>query len=231
MLQRGRTSHVSDGVRIGGRTYHARSVLGLGGNAHFYGLWRGCCAICGTTLSTTPHGQSCCEWRIRGCSWRLNRTTAAPAALETQQLHHKPDGSGEERRPGTPTRCRAATWFATPKGRRSRSSTRATTPTKRCRRRYSLWTRRGGSPSTSRSCRSCLGRTSANEQEAPCNGGADRRAAAHATSARAAPKRGPAAGSPPDRGKRGAMRREPLTGNRGENFESHKPVHETTTGS
>src|SRR6516225_6997533 len=35
----------------------------------------------------------------------------------------------------------------------------------------------------------------------------------------------------PDRGKRGAVRREPLTGNTGENFESHKPVHETTTGS
>ena len=27
------------------------------------------------------------------------------------------------------------------------------------------------------------------------------------------------------------MRREPLTGNTGENFESHKPVHETTTDS
>jgi hypothetical protein len=27
------------------------------------------------------------------------------------------------------------------------------------------------------------------------------------------------------------MWREPLTGNMGENFESHKPVHETTTGS
>src|SRR5262249_61910279 len=35
----------------------------------------------------------------------------------------------------------------------------------------------------------------------------------------------------PDRGKRGAMWREPLTGNMGENFESHKPVHETTTDS
>src|SRR6516162_8140698 len=35
----------------------------------------------------------------------------------------------------------------------------------------------------------------------------------------------------PDRGKRGAVRREPLTGNTGEKFESHKPVHETTTGS
>src|SRR5262249_19688997 len=35
----------------------------------------------------------------------------------------------------------------------------------------------------------------------------------------------------PDRGKRSAVRREPLTGNTGENFESHKPVHETTTGS
>jgi hypothetical protein len=30
---------------------------------------------------------------------------------------------------------------------------------------------------------------------------------------------------------RGAMRREPLTGNMGENFGSHKSVHETTTDS
>src|SRR6516164_10798779 len=35
----------------------------------------------------------------------------------------------------------------------------------------------------------------------------------------------------PDRGKRGAMWREPLTGNMGEDLEPHKPVHETTTGS
>src|SRR5262245_5078408 len=35
----------------------------------------------------------------------------------------------------------------------------------------------------------------------------------------------------PDRGKRGVMRREPLTRNTGENSESHKPVHETTTDS
>jgi hypothetical protein len=34
-----------------------------------------------------------------------------------------------------------------------------------------------------------------------------------------------------DRGKRGAMWREPLVGNTGENSESHKPVHETTTDS
>src|SRR6516162_8553326 len=33
----------------------------------------------------------------------------------------------------------------------------------------------------------------------------------------------------PDRGKRGAMRREPLTGNTGEDLEPHKPVHETPT--
>jgi hypothetical protein len=35
----------------------------------------------------------------------------------------------------------------------------------------------------------------------------------------------------PDRGKRGVMRRESLTRNTGENPESHKPVHETTTDS
>src|SRR4030081_3474801 len=35
----------------------------------------------------------------------------------------------------------------------------------------------------------------------------------------------------PDRGKRGVMRREPLTRNTGEDPESHKPVHETTTDS
>src|SRR6516164_9446611 len=35
----------------------------------------------------------------------------------------------------------------------------------------------------------------------------------------------------PDRGKRGVMRRESLTRNTGEDPESHKPVHETTTDS
>src|SRR5215470_8186012 len=35
----------------------------------------------------------------------------------------------------------------------------------------------------------------------------------------------------PDRGKRGVMRREPLTRNTGENPEAHKPVYETTTDS
>src|SRR6476619_1495264 len=35
----------------------------------------------------------------------------------------------------------------------------------------------------------------------------------------------------PDRGKRGAMRREPLTRNTGEDSETHKPVHDTTTDS
>src|SRR5262249_14519940 len=35
----------------------------------------------------------------------------------------------------------------------------------------------------------------------------------------------------PDRGKRGAMWREPLAGNTGEDLEPHKPVHETTTDS
>src|SRR5207342_1629100 len=35
----------------------------------------------------------------------------------------------------------------------------------------------------------------------------------------------------PDRGKRGVMRREPLTRNTGEDSASHKPVHGTTTDS